>query len=72
MVCEHEQLMLATTGGLFIPFFYTDAMLFGRDFIVCVCVYKMKRPRLFLSTGSHPAKTQTKIPLTITRLQSML
>lgn len=37
MVCEHEQLMLVTTGGLFIPFFYTDAMLFGRDF-TCVCV----------------------------------
>lgn len=71
MVCVHEQLMLATTGGLFIPFFYTDTMLFGRDFI-CVCVYKMKRPRLFLSTASHPAKTQIKIPLTITRLQSVL
>ena len=29
MVCEHEQLMLATTGELFIPFFYTDATLLG-------------------------------------------
>lgn len=29
MVCEHEQLMLATTAELFIPFFYTDAMFLG-------------------------------------------
>ena len=79
MVCEHEQLMPATTqtttGELFIPFFYTDAILFGislnhRLYSWGGVLYKMKTPLLFLSKDSHSVKIQSKIPLPITGLQS--
>lgn len=80
MVCEHEQLMLATThtttAELFIPFFYTDAMLFGislnQRLYSWVGVWVSiiwKKPLLLLSKDSHPAKIHIKIHLPITGLQ---
>lgn len=57
MVCEHEQLMLATTAELFIPFFYTDAMFLGISLNQTlltgagVCVMK-KHIYMFLSKDS--------------------
>jgi len=65
MVCEHEQLIPVTTqtstAELFIPFFYTDAMLFvislnqrlySWKWRGGVGVYKMKKPLLFVDPPS--------------------